>query len=1039
MSRSLKNEVRSILALSVATLALSPMALAQVDEAQTTQDTVAEEEEEAEFQEVVVTGSRIKRNEFTSPAPIQVITAERSQLAGLLSTEEILRNSTVASGQQVNDSFSGFITDGGPGANTISLRGLGANRTLVLVNGKRWTPSGVQGFTNSVDLSAIPSTIIGRIEILKDGASSIYGADAVAGVVNVITKESLDGFQLNASGQATDNGGGERWTFDGSFGKVFDRGSFSISAQYAEQQELVAADRKWAECTKIPRYTDQAFPSPFGNVGDGVLDNRDPITGEPLCFGFIYGLASTALGFLRYEPSLTSAFDTSNPAYDPRVAFFGGLVGADLAYYTRYPVNGLSSVSYPLLTSNPTSCPASNPTCDPFTTFRPIRPLYDNDGAFYRDELSPNVAMIQTPNKRVSVTSFGQMDLDLFGGTSTAYYELFYNERSTESVGGYRQFFPAVLPVTYDGNFLHPYNPFAPLLFLGDFGFGVAQPVIPSWNIQDPTSYIDVDRYNAYVGLKGDLTGSWDYEVNVGYGRSKGTYRREQWLDDRVEAAVNGITYDENFNVVCHPDVLAQFPDCVPLNLFTEDALLRGIIPADALAFISKDTVGRTIYDGYTISAFATGDLFQLPAGTVKAVLGAEYRDESIDDVPDPDAQANNFWGFSTAGITRGDDQVQEIFGEVEIPLLSGMKYAENVFLSASGRWTDYESYGSDTTYRFGLNYQVNPELLLRTTFGTSFRAPDLYEQFLADNVGFSSNLNDPCNFYGATSQPGDPVYDNCFAQGLDPEEYRATSSILSFTGGADDLDAETSEALTVGIVYSPSYADISFAVDYFDIQIENTVESPSVGFILGSCYSSVNFSSPFCARVGPRSAIDGQLEFVDSSFVNVGKQQSRGYDFNMLFEHQFPAGKLTVDMNATYLDKQNIEVFGSFFRLEGGWGFPRLSARAQVRYDWRDLRFGWSMDFVGESEEPPVFDPGTENQDRQNRTPNYLSHTLSVRYSPSSKVDVIATVRNVFDKDPPYVSDQGSNGAGRVYNTLPGVGYDLFGRTYIGQVSYRF
>ena len=96
-------------------------------------------------------------------------------------------------------------------------------------------------------------------------------------------------------------------------------------------------------------------------------------------------------------------------------------------------------------------------------------------------------------------------------------------------------------------------------------------------------------------------------------------------------------------------------------------------------------------------------------------------------------------------------------------------------------------------------------------------------------------------------------------------------------------------------------------------------------------------------------------------------------------------------------------------------------------------------MDFVGESDEAPNFDPGTENQDRQNRTPNYLSHTFSVRYSPSSKVDVIATVRNVFDKDPPYVSDQGSNGAGRIYNTLPGVGYDLFGRTYIGQVSYRF
>lgn len=178
------------------------------------------EPEEKSIEQITVTGSRIKRDEFTSNSPVTVITAERSALAGLLDTSDILQGSTIAAGQQIDDSFSGFVTDGGPGANSVSLRGLGAQRTLVLVNGKRWGPSGVRGAVNSVDLSALPSSIISRVEILKDGASSVYGADAVAGVVNVITRERADGFQLNASSAIPLDGGGENYKMDAVWGVI---------------------------------------------------------------------------------------------------------------------------------------------------------------------------------------------------------------------------------------------------------------------------------------------------------------------------------------------------------------------------------------------------------------------------------------------------------------------------------------------------------------------------------------------------------------------------------------------------------------------------------------------------------------------------------------------------------------------------------------------------------------------------------------------------------------------------------------------------
>jgi outer membrane receptor protein involved in Fe transport len=976
---------------------------AKKDETEATTD-------ESTAEEVVVTGSRIRRTNFDSAAPVEIITSERAALAGLVSTEEILRGSTAASGEQINDAFQGFLLDGGPGAQQVSLRGLGAQRTLVLVNGRRWSPSGVQGSTNSVDLSAIPSSLIQRAEILKDGASSVYGADAVAGVINVITKEAFDGFQINYSGFTTQHADGTQNVIDATWGRVGERGAFSIGAQYSKREQVVVADRDWSRCPIDPRITDQD--------NDGVYDNRAPVTGEPLCFGFIYGLASSQLGFLRYEPGAVPGA-TTNQYYDPRVNGSFGVSG-----YTRLPVRGLSRVS-------PVPGPGS----------ATLNALWDNDGAYYTDERNPTVQMMVTPSVLKSVTSFGNYDLDLFGGSSQAYYEAYYNNRDTRSNSGYRQFFPFVNPVTFDGRALHPYNPFAaPFNARGLLSFAGFQPVMPSYNIQNPETRVEVERYNIFAGLKGDLTTAWNYDFTVGYGHSKGTYAAQQWLDDRVEAAVNGIVVNPTTGAVtCAPAVLAQFPTCVPANLTTADAMLRGILPKNVVDFISKDTLGTTVYKGKSASLYLDGPLFTLPAGKVQAVLGAEWREESIDDVPDIEAQNNNFWGFSTAGITRGKDTVTEAFFELETPIVRDLPYAKDITLNVSARWSDYDSYGSDTTYRGSLQYVVNPTLSFRATVGTSFRPPDLYEQFLGDQIGFVSNLGDPCNNFGGGSlRPGDPVYDNCVAQGL-PLDYRATTSIPSIVGGASDLAAETSKSKTFGVVFKPGDLGVSMAVDYFDITINDTVASPSVGYILAECYGTRGFTSPFCTRVGPRSNPGSQLAFVDASYVNIGEQNSVGVDTNIVYDMDTESGRFTLDMTATYLIEQNQELFGQVSRLAGRWGFPRWSAEAQARYNWRDYTVAWSVDYIGESKELPVVDPGTTNIDRIFRTPNYLSHAVSLRYA-ADDWELIGTVRNVFDKDPPFVSGgQGAEGASRVLNTLPGIGYDLLGRSFTVRFAKRF
>lgn len=186
----------------------------------------------ASQEKIIVTGSRIARDQFTSVSPIQVITAEAAVLEGMVDTAGILQGSTIATGSvQLNNQFGGFVVEGGPGINSISLRGLGAQRSLVLLNGERPGPAGVRGQVGAFDLNVIPSSIIQRVEILKDGASSIYGSDAVAGVANIITRTNISKFEISSQYNATEGGGGETWLVNAAWGHQWKNGSLNFGGR----------------------------------------------------------------------------------------------------------------------------------------------------------------------------------------------------------------------------------------------------------------------------------------------------------------------------------------------------------------------------------------------------------------------------------------------------------------------------------------------------------------------------------------------------------------------------------------------------------------------------------------------------------------------------------------------------------------------------------------------------------------------------------------------------------------------------------------
>ena len=324
----------------------------------------------------------------------------------------------------------------------------------------------------------------------------------------------------------------------------------------------------------------------------------------------------------------------------------------------------------------------------------------------------------------------------------------------------------------------------------------------------------------------------------------------------------------------------------------------------------------------------------------------------------------------------------------------------------------------------------------MRATTGTSFRAPDLFEQFLGNQTGFIPGLTDPCINYGDEYEPEHIVYQNCASLGLPPDlGAEGVPGIRSVTGGNPNLLAETSEAWTAGIVVQPPDTGLSLALTWYEIELENTVSNPTVSSVLGSCYGSAGLSHAFCDRVGPRGP-EGFLTDVDASLLNVGRQFTRGFDTDFVYEHEFPSFDLTIDGTVNILKEQTTELFDEVWNSVNNWGFPKWTGVMDVIFDYRDWRFLWRADFIGASVATPVFDPGTDNIDRQYWTSKHWEHTLSVRYT-ASDWEVIASVRNAFDKQPPLVADGvPRDDTYRFLNTLPGVGYDILGRTFVLQFS---
>ncbi|RZJ04150.1 MAG: TonB-dependent receptor [Brevundimonas sp.] len=949
------------------------------------------QDESTDLDEVIVTGSRIRRSEFTSTQPVQIITSEEATLEGMVDTSEILQGSTAAAtAGQINNYFTGFVTTGGPGVNTISLRGLGAQRTLVLINGRRAGPAGSRGTVGAVDLNTIPSSLIERVEILTDGASSIYGSDAVAGVINIITKQNLDGGSVDVYASQPIESGGEEYQASAGYGWTFDKGYLSLGADYYERRPLLFGDRDFFRCPQQVFYEDPAFKR--------RADVIDPATGDYKCSTITAGL------FTLYGGPFGAGTDY---APDAAAVAGGGPTGCDLTGFRQVVA----------FTTGAGACAVTAARGTEFRRLMNARTPTDTPRYATRTAVSPVT--------RTSISAFGGYDItpdiEVFG-------ELLLTRRESAQES-FRQLFPAIAGLQ-GAAATQPRNPFGRV-----YDFTIAA---PSNNDQQ------VDYTRAVWGARGTLNvgRGFDWDLVAQYSKSSADYGSTFLYGDRFLASLGADG--------CNEAVLKTATACPTGGVdYYSPAAINGDLSQVDRDFLLGYEVGSTEYIHKYIEGSVSGELFDLPAGPVGAAFGFQYRREFINDVPGAQERGANFAGSTAAVITTGSDQVTEIFGELEIPILRDLPFFNRLTVNVSGRQSEYESYGSSSTYKVGFNWALTSWFRIRGSEGTSFRAPALYEQFLGNQSGFLSQATvDPCRSWGLSTN--EVLRANCAADGV-PADWglTATSSATVITGGGrDNLTPETAESQSLGVIWTPSFVDLSVALDYFNIEIKDQVAQFGAANIVGGCYRSLEFASePLCdlfVRNPNGAAIrPNEIVTIQNNYVNISRQQSEGLDLTARYNKEFSFGDLTLSGRASYIInwESQLRTASVPSQINDQIGNPDWVANVSARFDRNDWTVFWTLDYTPEVSNDrffttnattffgaPIFVDRTEEE--------YMVQTVSVRKR-MDKWTAQVGIRNLFDEIPHATSNSsGGRGAGNVPLSSQ---YDYLGRRVFLNISRTF
>ncbi|MFQ6005230.1 MAG: TonB-dependent receptor plug domain-containing protein [Woeseia sp.] len=929
------------------------------------------------IEEVVVTGSRIRRDPLSEAAAVMELTSDRLDHTGVTNLGDILQDLPIT-GSAPNSQFnvpgnSGFPQDGsgiGAGGVQLSLRNLGAKRTLVLVDGKRWVAgASASGVPGTVDLNSLPANVIKRIEVLQDGASAIYGSDAIGGVVNVITHSDFEGFRFDAqTGEYLSDGDGESTEIGALWGGGDDTTHFVFSASYSDERGIDTWDRSRS-----------AYPNPDAtscNVPSTFCSSFTPQARFVLGPNFNFASITLNDGVLNDGMTNIPVFDPLNPASGDFHAFT-----AD----DRFNYNG------------------------------------------------PGRNFLRTPNERINI--YGSLTNELTDNVDLVFRAAYNNRQSATKAAPEPLCLGNGCGTRITDNFfisaLNPFNPFGVDLSVanGNLEFFGRRPLESGRRL----FFQDVDTYFIGASLEGQFDAGgramyWD--LNASYGDNQGFQEKF----NSHNAAKLQIAMGD-------PAICAATPNCVPFNFFGgQGPGGTGSITEEMLDFVrytQRDFSEQTLND-YSFNV--TGDIATLPGGELAFAAGIEYREHDGSFRPDPVAASGETAGIPSAG-TKGGFNVTEYYAEFNLPLISGVSGAQLLEASLAARSSDYSTSGSESTYKGGILWQPVEGLSVRGSVSTGFRAPGIGELF-GGAAREDFTFLDPCADYTAilgsaaggrdTPQPAN-IQANCATLGIAPGFAQLNPQLSAVSAGNPNLVAETSDSWTVGIVWSPSWADnagwiegLTASIDFYDLEIEDAVQGRDPGDVIDACVDTLD---PFFCNLVPRTS-SGQIGLVNNQLQNIGAIESSGFDLAIIYVGpETGVGQFSLGFNATFLDEYIERTFnadgstsvtdrtGTHTDETFARAFPEW--RAVTTVDWAYDR--WSANVAFRWVDEMLTDGG-------NPLDSALFTDLQVRYNPAFLDDALTVAvgfNNLFDEDPPVCFPCGVIGLSTVSHDLPGtIGY---------------
>lgn len=1000
---------------SASLIAVSTSSFAQVAIPKTDSKEAAKKAKpEDETEQVVVTGSRIARPNLESTVPITSIQGSVLIESGKIAIGDALNSLPALRSTFGQANSTRFL--GTAGLNLLDLRGLGTQRTLVLVNGRRHVGSDILNNAVSPDTNTFPTDLIENVEIITGGSSAIYGSDAIAGVVNFKLKQNFNGIQFRGQGGTSNYGDANSYYASILAGTNFadGRGNIAVNAEYARQDEYFGSKR--------PFVRQDAFV-----VVDTDVDTSSDGTPDRVFLKDVRNAGFSNTGVLRFGGN----------------RFLNGGVDGNTGAFFNVPY---------IFQADGTLVPITGQRVG----IGPNGNFLGGNGENFRGgkqfQLSPQL-------DRYSFNVIGHYDIS---DTIVPFFEAKYVR--TNSVGSGNSGPAFITGGTLGGDPRERPrldNPFlstqarTTIVSLLDQANGAAPAPALSTRVSLRINMLGLGRreeaatrenYRIVGGVRGDISDSWRYEVAANYGDFKEKTKVRGNLNiQRFLLGVDAVRDPVSGNIVCRSKIdpnaaiayvtddngdpkdparlTADVSACTPVNLF------GGQFTDAQRAYLLQDTTSIAKITQFDVSGYVAGDSsawFSLPGGPIGISLGAEYRKETNAFKADPLVEQGYTFYNALPTFNPPSFEVKEAYGEVVVPVLKDLPFLKELTFSGAGRVANYKG-STGTVYAFngGVDYKPIADLHFRANYARSVRAPNLVELYSAPGQNFATVV-DPCSLRNIGTGSANRAA-NCAAAGIPTSYdfvYSQTLEIVS--GGNPKLTAEKSNSLTVGAVYQPEFIPgLNLSVDYYNIKVNKTIASVAAQDILDQCYDQPSLNNVFCglfrragATGGPRGEVPFQIleaSLLQSS-LNFAKLQVRGIDTELNYSTDISdIGKFSTKLIYTHVF-QNDQFLN-----------PAEPGRAdQVLLELGDPQdeFGWSaslqrgkftvgydMQYIGKqvlNNAEDIFsvqgrDPENADYAELKFYPAVFYHNVRVDFEPNEHLNFYVGVNNLTNKQAPY------------------------------------